>query len=47
MTHPGYVLAPAGLIVVNVNALQLEVAGALIGTARVNAVLVADDLPKL
>jgi len=36
-----------GLVVVDVDALQLEVALALVGTVRLDAMLVGDDLPEL
>ena len=42
-----HVLATAGLIVVDVDALELEVRVAMVGAGRVNAVLVRDDLPEL
>ena len=44
---PGYILAAAGLIVVDVDALELQVGGALVGAGGVDAVLVRDDLPEL
>jgi hypothetical protein len=37
----------SGLIVVNVNALQLKVRVAMVGTSGVDAVLIGDDLPEL
>ena len=43
----GHVLAAAGLIVVDVDALELEVGGADVGAGGVDAVLVGDDLPEL
>lgn len=36
-----------GLVVVDIDALQLEVALALVGTVGLDAVLVGDDLPEL
>jgi proteasome assembly chaperone (PAC2) family protein len=44
---PGYIFAARGLIVVNVDPLELEVAVAVVGTSRVDAMFVADDFPKL
>ena len=43
----GHVLAAAGLIVVDVDALELEVGRADVGAGGVDAVLVGDDLPEL
>ena len=43
----GHVLAAAGLIVVDVDALELEVGGADVGAGGVDAVLVGDDFPEL
>ena len=43
----GDVLAAGCLIVVNIDALQLEVGVAVVGAGGVNAVLVRDDLPEL
>ena len=42
-----HVLATGGLVVVHVDALQLEVRVTLVGTGGVDAVLVGDDLPEL
>lgn len=42
-----YVLSSSGLVVVNVDALQLEVGVAMVGTSWVNAMFVRDDLPEL
>ena len=44
---PGDVLATAGLIVVDVDALKLQLGGAIVGAGGVDAVLVRDDLPEL
>ena len=44
---PGHVLAARGLIVVDVDALQLKVGVAVVGAGGVDAVLVRDDLPEL
>lgn len=41
------VLAAGCLIVVNVDALQLEIAVAVVGAGSVDAMLVADDFPEL
>ena len=35
------------LVVVHVDALQLQVGVTVVGTSRVNAVLIGDDLPEL
>merc|ERR1712159_477089 len=43
----GHVAAASGLVVVHVDALQLEVGVTVVGTGGVNAVLVGDDLPEL
>ena len=43
----GHVLATAGLVVVHVDALQLEVAVAMVGAGGVDTVLVRDNLPEL
>ncbi len=44
---PGHILAARGLIVVDIDALQLQVWVAVVGARGVNAVLVRDDLPEL
>ena len=44
---PGHVLSPAGLVVVDIDPLQLKVGVAVVGARRVNAVLVRNDLPEL
>ncbi len=44
---PGDVLATRGLIVVDLDPLQLEVGVTVVLTVRVDAVLVRDDLPEL
>ena len=44
---PGHVLPAAGLVVVHIDPLQLEVGLPSVGTGGVNAVLVRDDLPEL
>lgn len=44
---PGDVLASGGLVVVDVDPLQLEVRVSMIGTGGVDTVLVGDDFPKL
>jgi len=43
----GHVTPTGGLIVVHVDALQLEVGITVVGTGRVNTVLVGDHLPEL
>ena len=42
-----HVLAAAGLVVVDVDALQLQLRLATVDTVRLDAVLVRDDLPEL
>ena len=42
-----HVLAPGGLVVVDIDPLELEVAGALVAAGGVDAVLIRDDLPEL
>ena len=44
---PGDVLASAGLVVVHVDPLKLEVRVAMVGAGGVDAMLVRDDLPEL
>ena len=44
---PGHVLAATGLIVVDVDPLELEVRGPSIGPSWVDAVLIGDDFPEL
>ena len=44
---PGHVLATAGLVVVDIDSLQLELGGASIGTSGVDTMLIRDDLPEL
>ena len=44
---PGHVLPTAGLVVVDIDPLQLEVGSAGVGTGGVDAVLVRDDFPEL
>ena len=44
---PGDVLPTAGLVVVHIDPLQLEVGSAGVGAGGVDAVLVRDDLPEL
>merc|ERR1711939_956308 len=43
----GHVAAAGGLVVVHVDALQLEVGVTMVGTGGVNTVLVGDNLPEL
>jgi len=43
----GHVTATGGLVVVDVDALELEVGVTVVGAGRVNAVLVGDDFPEL
>ena len=43
----GHILATAGLIVVHIDALQLEVRGSSIIAIGLDAVLIRDDLPEL
>jgi hypothetical protein len=43
----GNIASTSGLIKVNVDALELEIAVAVVGTGGVNTVLVADNLPEL
>ena len=44
---PGHVLAATGLVVVDIDPLELEIRVAMIGASGVNTVLVGDDFPKL
>ena len=44
---PGDILATAGLVVVDIDPLELQVGGPCVATGGVNAVLVRDNLPKL
>ena len=44
---PGNVLATRGLIVVDIDALKLEVRVSVVRPSRVDAVFVGDDLPEL
>ena len=44
---PGDVLASAGLVVVHVDPLKLQVRVAMVGARGVDAMLVRDDLPEL
>jgi hypothetical protein len=41
----GHIFASGGLVVVDVDALELDVAGALVGAVGLDAVLLRDDLP--
>ncbi len=43
----GHVFAHAGLVVVHIDSLQLQVGGAIIVSSTVDAMLVGDDLPEL
>jgi len=43
----GHIATTGGLVEVDVDALQLQVRVALVGTGGVHAVFVADDLPEL
>jgi hypothetical protein len=43
----GHVSAASGFVEIAVDALQLEVAVAMVSAGRINSVLVGDDLPKL
>ena len=43
----GHILATAGLVVVDVDSLQLEVAVSMIGSSGVNTMLIRDYLPEL
>merc|ERR1711908_187997 len=43
----GHVAAAGGLVVVHVDALELEVGVTVVGTGGVNAVLIGDNLPEL
>jgi hypothetical protein len=43
----GNVLAAGGFVVVDVDALKLEIGVAMVGTGGVNSVLIGDDFPKL
>ena len=43
----GHVLPPGGLVVVDVDPLQLQLGGASVGAGGVDAVLIRDDLPEL
>ena len=42
-----YLLAAGGLVVVDVDPLQLQLGGASVGAGGVDAVLIRDDLPEL
>ena len=42
-----HITATGGLVVVNVDALELEIGVTVVGAGRVNAVLIGDDLPEL
>jgi hypothetical protein len=42
-----HIATAGGFVEVHIDALQLEVGITVVGTGRVNAVLVADDLPEL
>ena len=42
-----YLLAAGGLVVVDVDALKLEVGIAMVGSGGVNTVFVGDDFPEL
>ena len=44
---PGHVLASAGLVVVDVDPLQLEVRVPMVGASGVDTMLIRDYLPKL
>ena len=44
---PGHVLASTGLVVVDIDPLELEVGGASIGAGGVNTMLIRDYLPEL
>ena len=44
---PRHIFASAGLVVVNVDPLQLEVGVAVVGPGGVDTVLVRDNLPEL
>ena len=44
---PGHVLAAAGLVVVDIDPLQLEVRVSMVGASGVNTVLIGDNFPKL
>ena len=44
---PGHVLAATGLVVVDIDPLELEVGGASIGASGVDPMLIRDDLPEL
>jgi len=43
----GHVLATGGLVVVHIDALQLQVAVTMVGAGGIDAVLIGDDLPEL
>ena len=45
--YPGNIFAAGSLIVVNIDPLELEVAGASVGAGGVDTVLVRDNLPEL
>lgn len=42
-----YVLSAGGLIVVNVDALQLEIGISMVGTSGIDTMLIGDDFPEL
>ena len=46
-SYPGDIFSSSGLVVVDVDPLQLKVGGAGVGAGGVNAVLIRDDLPEL
>jgi hypothetical protein len=43
----GHVTSTSGLVVVDIDSLQLKIGVSMVGTGRVNTVLVGDHLPKL
>ena len=45
--RPRHVLAAARLVVVDIDPLQLQLAGALVAAGGVDAMLIRDDLPEL
>ena len=44
---PGDVLATGGLVVVDIDALQLEIGVAVVSAGGVDAMLIGDDFPEL
>merc|ERR1711981_719656 len=43
----GHILAPRGLVVVNIDPLELKITSSVVASSGVDAMLIADDLPEL